>query len=79
MIYSIWGRFCSFFNWEGADIWPQIRLRKTPVLYVCLQQDEVSDDLLTFHEAVNQMQELEEEIIDDQKALIDVSYDTELI
>ena len=39
----------------------------------------MSDDLLTFHEAVNQMQELEEEIIDDQKALIDVSYDTELI
>ena len=37
------------------------------------QQDEVSDDLLTFHEAVNHMQDMEEEIIDDQKALIDVS------
>lgn len=34
-------------------------------------QDEVSDDLMTFHEKVNHMQELEEEIIDDQKALID--------
>lgn len=34
-------------------------------------QDEVSDDLLTFHEAVNHMQDMEEEIIDDQKALID--------
>ena len=45
-------------------------------LYVSFvpQQDEVSDDLLTFHEAVNHMQDMEEEIIDDQKALIDVSH-----
>ncbi|KAL4236340.1 Kinesin-like protein kif2a [Mactra antiquata] len=34
-------------------------------------QDEVSEDLMTFHEKVNHMQELEEEIIDDQKSLID--------
>lgn len=34
-------------------------------------QDEVSDDLLTFHEAVNHMQDMEEEIIDDHKAVID--------
>ncbi|XP_052253397.1 kinesin-like protein KIF2A isoform X3 [Dreissena polymorpha] len=34
-------------------------------------QDEVSDEMMTFHEKVNHMQELEEEIIDDQKSLID--------
>ncbi|XP_060608584.1 kinesin-like protein KIF2A isoform X4 [Ruditapes philippinarum] len=34
-------------------------------------QDEVSEDLMTFHEKVNHMQELEEEIIDDQKSLIE--------
>ncbi|KAL5020939.1 hypothetical protein ScPMuIL_000094 [Solemya velum] len=33
--------------------------------------EEVSDELLTFHEVVNHMQEMEEEIIDDHKALID--------
>lgn len=43
--------------------------------YVELQQDEVSEDLMTFHEKVNHMQELEEEIIDDQKSLIEVSAD----
>ena len=26
-IYTILGSFCSFFNWEGADIRPQIRPR----------------------------------------------------
>ena len=30
MIYTILGCFCSFFNWEGADILPQIRPRKSP-------------------------------------------------
>ena len=31
MIYTILGRFCSFFlNWEGADIRLQIRPRKIP-------------------------------------------------
>ncbi|XP_062581059.1 kinesin-like protein KIF2A [Saccostrea cucullata] len=34
-------------------------------------QDEIPDELLTFHEAVNHMQEMEEEIIDDHKALIE--------
>ncbi|XP_045159292.2 kinesin-like protein KIF2A isoform X1 [Mercenaria mercenaria] len=34
-------------------------------------RDEVSEDMMTFHEKVNHMQELEEEIIDDQKSLID--------
>ena len=31
MIYTILGSFCSFFNWEGANIQPQIRPRKIPV------------------------------------------------
>ena len=30
MIYTILRRFCSFFNWEGAVIRPQIRPRKIP-------------------------------------------------
>ena len=30
MIYSILGSFCSFFNWEGANFWPQSRPRKIP-------------------------------------------------
>ncbi|XP_052775047.1 kinesin-like protein KIF2A isoform X4 [Mya arenaria] len=36
-------------------------------------QDEVTDEMMTFHEKVNHMQELEEEIIDDHKSLIDSS------
>ena len=32
MLYTILGSFCSFLNWKRADIWPQIRLRKIPVL-----------------------------------------------
>ena len=32
MINSILGSFCSFFNWEGASIRPQIRPRKIPDL-----------------------------------------------
>ena len=31
MINTISGSFCSFLNWEGADIWPLIRPRKIPV------------------------------------------------
>ena len=30
MTYIILGSFCSFLNWKGADIGPQIRPRKTP-------------------------------------------------
>ena len=33
MIYSILESFCSFLNWEGADIRHQIRPRKIPVVY----------------------------------------------
>ena len=35
MIYSIWGNFCSFLNWEGGDIQPKIRPRKIPFKYAC--------------------------------------------
>ena len=30
MLFTILGSFYSFFNREGADIWPQIRPRKLP-------------------------------------------------
>ena len=30
MIYTTLGSFCSFLNWEGADIQPQISPRKIP-------------------------------------------------
>ena len=33
MIYTILGSFCSFFNREGANIRPQIRLRKIPDIF----------------------------------------------
>ena len=33
MFYAILGSFYSFFSWEGADIRPQIRLRKIPVFF----------------------------------------------
>ena len=32
MMYTILGSFCSFLNWEGADIRPQIRPRKIPAV-----------------------------------------------
>ena len=32
MIYTILGFFCSFFNWEGADIQPQMRPREIPAI-----------------------------------------------
>ena len=42
-------------------------------LWVVWQEEEVSEDLLTFHEVVNHMQEAEEEILDDHRVVIDVS------
>lgn len=36
------------------------------------QEDEVTDELITFHEAVNQMQLQEEELIDTHHQLIEV-------
>ena len=36
MIYTILGSFCSFFNWEGADIRPQARHSKIPVCTVTI-------------------------------------------
>ena len=42
MSYTILGSFCSFLNWEGVYIWPQIRPRKIPEAvmytldYMCL-------------------------------------------
>ena len=43
MIYSILGNFCLFVNWEGADIRPQIRLRKIPVVHLNIQTDRQTD------------------------------------
>ena len=34
MNYNILGSFCSFWNWDGANIQPQIRPRKIPVSIV---------------------------------------------
>ena len=33
MIYTVLGNFCSFFNWEGADIRHLVRPRKIPAHY----------------------------------------------
>ena len=35
MIYTILASFCSFLNWEGTDIRPQIRLGITLYIKVC--------------------------------------------
>ena len=43
------------------------------LLMVCLQQEEVSEELLNFHQVMNKMQEMEEEVQDDHKAVTDVS------
>ena len=37
------------------------------------QKEEVSAELLTFHEVVNHMQEDEEEVIDDHRVITEVS------
>lgn len=42
-------------------------------LLLLFQQEEVSDELLTFHEAVNHMQELEEQVVDSHRSLLEVS------
>ena len=34
IIYTILSSFCSFLNWEGADMGPQIRPRKIPDYYI---------------------------------------------
>ena len=54
---------------------PTVRKKQHCYGFMILQQDEVTDEMMTFHEKVNHMQELEEEIIDDQKSLIDVCTD----
>ena len=38
------------------------------------QEEEVSAELLNFHEVVNHMQEAEEEVIDNHRALLEVRY-----
>ena len=51
-----------------------IERRLIGIMCIMFQQEEVSDDLLTFHEVVNHMQEMEEDIIDDHRSLIEVSH-----
>ena len=34
MIYTILGTFCLFFNWERADIQPEIRPREIPDMLI---------------------------------------------
>ena len=37
-----------------------------------VQEEEVSEEMLTFHEVVNHMQEQEEEVIDSHREIIEV-------
>ena len=41
MMYTILESFRSFFNWERADIWPQTRPRKIPVLSIIESSYEI--------------------------------------
>ena len=43
MIYTIFWSFCSFLNWEGAHIRPQIRPRKIPVANPSFGQENKSN------------------------------------
>ena len=45
MIKSILGSFCIFLNWEGANIWPQIRPRKITCIYH-RQVNELAHEIL---------------------------------
>ena len=47
MFYAILGSFFSFFSWEGADIWPQIRLRKIPVVFWSTFEDNAAGPKLS--------------------------------
>ena len=40
--YIILGSFCSFLNWEGADIRPKIRPRKIPDVLFNVEQEKES-------------------------------------
>ena len=44
--YTILGCFYSFFNWIGADYWPQIRPRKNPDVCVCFSKVKLKAKLL---------------------------------
>lgn len=41
-------------------------------LVVVVQEEEVSQEMLTFHEVINHMQEQEEEVIDAHREVIEV-------
>lgn len=40
---------------------------------VSLQEGEISADMYSFHEAISHVQEMEEEVLDSHKAVIEVS------
>lgn len=41
------------------------------VKFLLLQEGDMSADLLTFHEAISELQQAEEEVLDNHKALLD--------
>ena len=55
IIYTILGSFCSFLNWEGAVIWPQIRPRKIAevslLVWINCVDDNVDPNQLASSEA----------------------------
>ena len=46
---------------------------RPPIVCVAVQADEVSEELFTFHQMVNKMQEIEEEVQDEHKVIVEVS------
>ena len=57
MIYTpLWEVFCSFLNWEGADIRPQIGPRKIPdindIIYTCVQSGLILVKTFKFDETI---------------------------
>ena len=57
IINTTLGSFCSFLNWQGADIRPQIRPRKIPdindIIYTCVQSGLILVKTFNFDETIS--------------------------
>ena len=42
------------------------------VLYMLYQEEEVSVEMFTFHEVMNQLQEMEEQVVDSHRTCLEV-------
>jgi uncharacterized protein YqfB (UPF0267 family) len=64
-----WSEYYGRRRWVGMLVVSWCILR---YLVVVVQEEEVSQEMLTFHEVINHMQEQEEEVIDAHREVIEV-------